>query len=126
MGFGHGDHLKRIGIKLESKVQELEAMAAEADASSMPMVRHLMIEFPNDVASRAVHDQFMLGDSLLVAPVVEEGATTRSLYLPPGTWYHVWTGDTYEGGVTLTIDAPIGSPPVFSLGEDRPDLRAVP
>ena len=81
---------------------------------------------PVCVASRAVHDQFMLGDSLLVAPVVEEGATTRSLYLPPGTWYHVWTGDNYEGGVTLTIDAPIGSPPVFSLGEDRPDPRAVP
>ena len=92
----------------------------------MPMVRHLMIEFPDDAASRSVHDQFMLGSSLLVAPVVEEGATTRALYLPPGTWYHVWTGDAYEGGATLTVDAPIGSPPVFSLNEDRPDLRAVP
>ena len=36
------------------------------------------------------------------------------------------TGDTFEGGATLTVDAPIGSPPVFSLGVDRPDLRAVP
>lgn len=119
-------HFRRFANIHELLVPELEAMAAQADASSMPMVRHLMIEFPNDVASRAVHDQFMLGDSLLVAPVVEEGATTRSLYLPPGTWYHVWTGDTYDGGATLTIDAPIGSPPVFSLGGDRPDLRAVP
>ena len=67
----------------------------------------------------------LLGDDLLVAPVIEEGATSREVYLPPGTWFHVWTGATHEGGQTITIDAPIGSPPVFSRGTDRADLRAL-
>jgi alpha-glucosidase (family GH31 glycosyl hydrolase) len=65
----------------------------------------------------------MIGDSLLVAPVVTEGATSRSVYFPKGTWYDVWTGDVFEGGQRRSVDAPIGSPPVFSRGEDRDDLR---
>src|SRR5690606_37016695 len=100
-------------------------LADEAAATSMPIVRHLALVFDGDPASRAVHDQYMLGDELLVAPVLEEGATTRELYLPPGTWVHVWTGESFEGGRTVTVDAPIGSPPLFSLGRDRADLRAI-
>ena len=89
------------------------------------MLRHLTLVFPGDDASRTVADQFMLGDTLLVAPVVAEGATTKQVYLPPGTWFHVWTGDMHTGGQTVMVDAPIGQPPVFSLGVDRADLRAV-
>jgi alpha-glucosidase len=70
-------------------------------------------------------DQFALGDGMIVAPVVEPGATTRELYLPEGDWYHLWTGDIYSGPIRLTVDAPIGEPPVFTR-EDRPDLRALP
>ena len=47
-------------------------------------------------------------------------------YLPPGTWFHVWTGEEHAGGAVITVEAPIGSPPVFAFGEDRPDLRAIP
>lgn len=53
----------------------------------MPILRHLMLVFPDDPQSRAVSDQFLLGDALLVAPVVEAGATTRRVYLPPGSWF---------------------------------------
>ena len=59
------------------------------------------------------------------ARVVGQGATTKQVYLPPGTWFHVWTGDMHTGGQTVMVDAPIGQPPVFSLGVDRADLRAV-
>lgn len=119
------EHFRRFARVHQALAPELEAMAAEGASSSLPMVRHLMIEFPDDAQSRTVSDQFMLGASLLVAPVVVEGETTHSVYLPPGTWFHVWTGDEYEGGATIEVDAPIGSPPVFSLGEDRADLRAI-
>ena len=89
------------------------------------MLRHLALVFPDDVQSRTQSESFLLGDDLLVAPVIEEGATSREVYLPPGTWFPVWTGATYEGGQTITLDAPIGSPPVFSRGTDRADLRAL-
>ncbi len=91
----------------------------------MPIVRHLMLEFPDDPESWAVSDQFMLGPDLLVAPVVTDETTARSLYLPPGRWFHVWTGEEYQGPVTVEVAAPIGQPPVFSRGEDRGDLRAL-
>jgi alpha-glucosidase (family GH31 glycosyl hydrolase) len=72
-----------------------------------------------------VSDQYLIGESLLVAPVVFEGLVARDVYLPPGTWYHVWTGTAYTGPATISVAAPIGSPPVFSKDVDRPDLRAI-
>ena len=51
--------------------------------------------------------------------------TSRSVYLPQGRWFHVFTGLEYEGPVMLTVAAPMGVPPVFSRGVDRPDLRAI-
>jgi alpha-glucosidase (family GH31 glycosyl hydrolase) len=87
------------------------------------MLRALALVFPEDPGSRSVRDQMLLGDALLVAPVVTEGTTSRSVHLPPGTWFHVWTGERFEGPRTLDVACPIGSPPVFSRGVDRPDLR---
>ena len=91
----------------------------------MPIVRHLVLMFPDDPNVVGQDEEYMFGDKLLVAPVIEEGATTRELYLPAGHWFHVFTGDEYEGGQTITVDAPLGTPAVFSLGVDRPDLRAI-
>lgn len=119
------DHFRRFALIHEALGPELKTLAQEAAQSSLPLVRHLIIEFPDDPASRGISDQYLLGPDLLVAPVVEEGATERSVYLPPGTWFHVWTGDEYDGGQTVEVDAPIGSPPVFSRGADRTDLRAI-
>jgi len=118
-------HFARFARIHEALAREFRALADEAATSSAPLVRHLAYEFPDDVASRAVHDEFLIGSALLVAPVVEEGAVTRTLYLPPGRWFHVWTGTVYDGAQTVTIDAPIGSPPLFAKGADRADLRAI-
>ena len=118
-------HFRRFALVHQALIPEIRELAAAAEARSTPIVRPLMMVFPDDPESAEISDQFMLGDELLVAPVVEEGAATRDLYLPPGTWYHVWTGDAYTGGTRLQVDAPIGSPPVFALGADRDDLRAI-
>jgi alpha-glucosidase len=104
---------------------ELVSWAKRAAEVSEPIVKHLMLLFPADPEVRGLSDQYILGDKLLVAPVVTEGADSRSVYLPEGDWFHIWTGDKYTGGQRITVAAPIGSPPVFSLGEDRPDLRAI-
>ena len=118
-------HFRRFARIHEALIPELMQWAAEAASSSKPIVRHLMLEFPDDPQSRTVSDQYMLGSTYLVAPVVEQGATSREVYLPPGTWYHLWTGQMFEGGTTVTVDAPIGSPPVFTRDEDRPQLREI-
>lgn len=118
----HFRRFARVHAALKSELLELGREAAER---STPLLRHLMLVFPDDARSRTISDQFMLGDTLLVAPVVTEGATSRTVYLPPGRWYHVWSGDMHEGGGDVTVAAPIGSPPVFSRDRDRPDLRAI-
>ena len=85
-----------------------------------------MLEFPDDPRSREISDQFMLGPELLIAPVVTEGATSKTLYLPPGAWYHVWSGDSATRAVETSPSARRSDPPpVFSLDSDRPDLRAI-
>jgi alpha-glucosidase len=100
-------------------------LAQEASQTSAPMVRALALHHPSDPQARAISDQFLLGPDLLVAPVVQEGATSREVYLPQGQWFHVFTGQPYQGPGWFMVDAPIGSPPVFSLGQDRQDLRAL-
>ncbi|MCB9578137.1 MAG: hypothetical protein H6717_14020 [Polyangiaceae bacterium] len=118
-------HFARMARIHQALAPDFKALAADAQTSSAPILRALMLVFPDDPGSRGVSDELMIGDALLVAPVLTEGATSRSVYLPPGTWFDVWTGQSVDGGQTLNADAPIGKPPVYSFGEDRSDLRAI-
>jgi alpha-D-xyloside xylohydrolase len=90
----------------------LAQMAAAAETGTPPM-RPLFFDFPADPACSAVEDQFMFGPDILVAPVVQQGVTGRSAYLPAGDWYDAWTGEAHAGGVTLTVSAPLARIPVF-------------
>ena len=72
------------------------AQAKDASANGYPMLRTLFFEFPDDPTSWLIEDQYMLGSSLLVAPLFEE-APDRQVYLPPGTWIDYQTGRAYEG-----------------------------
>jgi alpha-D-xyloside xylohydrolase len=58
-------------------------------------------------------DEFMYGPALLVAPVITAGGTSRSVYLPAGTWYNFWSGATVNGGSKTTADAPLSQIPIF-------------
>jgi alpha-glucosidase len=120
------EHFRRFARIHVALGPELEQLFDEAAETGKPIVRHLAFVFPSDPALRAVDDQFLLGDDLLVAPVLVEGATSRAVVLPSGaTWYDVWTGEAYEGGATVEHPAPIGAPPVFARAADRSDLRAI-
>ena len=56
----------------------------------------------------------MYGPAFLVAPVTEQGATQRAVYLPAGCdWYNYWTNERFHGGQTITADAPIDTLPLF-------------
>jgi alpha-D-xyloside xylohydrolase len=79
-----------------------------------PFMRGLFMDFPHDPNVANLGDEYMFGPALLVAPVVEQGATTRSVYLPAGTdWYNYWTNERVHGGQTITVSAPIDTIPLF-------------
>ena len=85
----------------------------EAQTTGVPPVRGLWVEYPKDERARQEDQQWLLGPNVLVAPVVEQGASTRNVYLPQGCWKHVDTGAQFEGPRDVTVPAPIGSLPYF-------------
>jgi alpha-D-xyloside xylohydrolase len=76
-------------------------------------MRPLVFDFQNDTMVYGIKDQFMFGPALLVNPVTATGATSRSVYLPAGTWYDFWTGSATAGGGTSTVTAPLSQIPIF-------------
>jgi sulfoquinovosidase len=91
----------------------LRVLSNAAAISGLPLQRPLFLHYPDDPALFAVQDQYLYGPDLMVAPVIEEGATQRTVILPGDTpWRHCWTGEVYQPGVH-EIAAPLGSPPVF-------------
>lgn len=85
----------------------------EAQTTGVPPVRGLWVEYPKDERARQEDQQWLLGPNVLVAPVVEQGASTRNVYLPQGCWKHVDTGAQFEGPRDVTVLAPIDSLPYF-------------
>ena len=71
--------------------------AQEAVTDGIPMMRAMLLEFPDDPGSVSLDRQYMLGSALLVAPVFAKSGVV-DFYLPPGTWTHYLTGETRQGG----------------------------
>lgn len=86
------------------------ALMKESGKTGVAPMRHLVLEFPEDKNVFDIEDEFMLGDALLVAPVLEDYVDTRTVYLPEGTWYEFFTGKRYEGG---KHEVKLGKTPVF-------------
>ncbi len=70
----------------------------EGNKTGVPILRHLALEFPEDDATYGMEDEFMVGNALLVAPVLRDYVATRKVYLPRGKWYDFYTGAFYGGG----------------------------
>ena len=77
-----------------------------AEISGEPILRNMEYEFPH-MGYHNVKDQFMLGDRYLVAPVITKGTVRRDVILPEGKW-KMYNGDIFDGGKTVTVDAPLG------------------
>ncbi|TVR76128.1 MAG: alpha-glucosidase [Chitinophagaceae bacterium] len=94
----------------------------------LPVIRPLFWNFPEDSYTYTLKNQFMLGNDLLVAPVLEAFQFTKKVYLPKGEWYHPWTQQRINSsGEYIQIDCQYGNPPVFILSESRhfEKLRAI-
>lgn len=89
-------------------------LAAKTTFDGYTPMRALAFDFRSDHNSLDVSDEFMLGPSLLVAPVTDAGASDRSVYLPAGTgWYDFWTGRRADGGERIRRQTPLSIMPLY-------------
>jgi alpha-glucosidase len=88
-------------------------LSYEARLSGAPLARPLFWLQPENRALWGVDDVYLLGNSVLVAPVVEQGAASRSVIFPKGGWYHFWDDQYFSGESEATVDAPLSQIPFF-------------
>ncbi len=80
----------------------------------LPAMRALWLHYPKDAVAAAIGDEYLWGRDLLIAPVVERGATNRHLYLPAGMWRDWWTGEKVEGGKWVDRPVDLATMPIYS------------
>jgi alpha-glucosidase len=91
-----------------------KALVAESAATGWPVHRHPVLHWPGDETLYTLsHQEFLLGDQILVAPVLDAGAVAVDLYLPAADWTDLWSGEEVRAGWQRRFPAPIGKPPVF-------------
>lgn len=104
----------RYWHKLHEKLRPyLWETAQKCVRESKPMMRPLVYEWPADKMAIHCQDEYLLGDDLLVAPLLEENAVSRRVYLPEGTWFDFFDGKAHQGGQTITAGGN-GKLPVFT------------
>lgn len=87
--------------------------AKKTSESGVPIMRAMVLEYPQDENTYELNEQYMFGDQLLVAPVMKEGETTKQIYLPEGEWIDFWWGAQRPGGRTISYYASEDDLPVF-------------
>lgn len=83
------------------------------EKNGIPVMRPLVLNYPNDSKTRECNGEFMIGDHILVAPVMEQGARQKLVYLPEENWYDYWTGEKKEGGQYFVREADLDLCPVY-------------
>lgn len=101
------------------------AEAEKCAKNREPFLKHLYLEYPEDENVLDIDDTYMIGN-LLVAPVVEEGAAGRSVYLPEGIWYDFWDSSRMEGGREIYQEVPLGKIMLFVRGNATITLNLGP
>ncbi|MDP3178110.1 MAG: glycoside hydrolase family 31 protein, partial [Spirochaetaceae bacterium] len=120
------DHLARMARLFVSLGDYRKEAIARNAREGIPAMRPMFLAFEDDRESWSIKDQFMLGDDLLVAPVIREGANSRAVRLPPGRWIHAWSGAEAGGsgpgrgidaGRGIDVPALLGEPPAFARAD---------
>lgn len=109
------EHYKKYAVLHVSLVPYFYTLAHEAQRTGWPIMRHLFLHYPNDPQTALHPYEFLVGNRILVAPVIKLKKNTQQVYLPEGRWYHWWSGRTYQGSAQVEVAAPIGELPLFIL-----------
>ena len=96
------------------------SLGRQTNLTGAPFMRGLFMDFGSDPNVADIGDEYMFGPALLIAPVTEQGVTSRQVYLPAGPegpertiWFNFWTNERLHGGQTITAQAPIDTIPIF-------------
>lgn len=81
--------------------------------TGVPVIRPLVMHYPHDENTYQIDDQYMLGDNIMVCPIVSQKDEEHPIYLPSGEWYDFWTGDKYNGKRDIVVEEPIERLPIF-------------
>jgi sulfoquinovosidase len=115
--FYHDDTTLDLMARMTAIRSELKPythhLIEEAVSKGYPMQRPLFLHYEEDLNTYDLQYTYLYGQDVLVAPVIETNQTVKTLYLPDDTWVHLWTGKTFKGSQEVTVDCPIGFPPVF-------------
>jgi alpha-D-xyloside xylohydrolase len=125
----------RAMLELRMKfIPYLQAAFVRYHQEGLPPFRALVMDYPDDPATRTIDDEYLMGDSVLVAPVAAGEAgrpgarsgnrppasapetaagSQRTVYLPAGEWQDFWTGEHYRGHQTITVSVPLERVPLF-------------
>lgn len=99
----------------------------QCENSGLPVMRPLVLHYPNDSKTYEMNDEFLCGENILVAPVVEQGKTFKAVYLPEGEWYDFWTKEVIKGKQIIIKDAPLDTCPMYiksgSIIPNYPEMR---
>ncbi len=119
-------------VELHGLLQDyMRKWSAVSCETGMPLVRHMALQYQDDPNTWDIDDQFMLGDAIMVAPIIKLYKYERDIYLPEGKWQNMLTGEVHEvgeGGMKLEkLHADLDQVPVFlnMESEDYKDLLEV-
>jgi len=91
----------------------LEHLMDEAVQKGYPVQRPIFMHYEEDRLAYDLQYEYLFGADILIKPVVQQGQTKQDMHLPKDEWVHLWTGLLVKGEQNITIDCPIGYPPVF-------------
>lgn len=102
----------------------------EESRTGLPILRPLVMHYQEDKNTWECNDEYLVGESLLAAPVTDQGARARMIYLPDGIWVDYWTGERIQGGKNILRDAPMDICPIYvkagSLLPTWPPMNFIP
>ncbi|NSL51956.1 glycoside hydrolase family 31 protein [Calidifontibacillus erzurumensis] len=85
----------------------------EASQTGFPVMRPLFLEYPHDPNVTNLSDQFLVGDNVLIAPILRPDTKCRTVYLPEGEWINYWTDEKLLGGKFIIVEADLSTLPIF-------------
>ncbi|WP_066893343.1 glycoside hydrolase family 31 protein [Clostridium nigeriense] len=109
------EEINKKYIKLRYKILPyLYDSMWEGEKTGAPIIRPLLFNYQDDKKTYEINDEFLCGDNILVAPIVEQGSKQRLVYLPKGNkWIDFWTNEIYDGGEYIIKEAPLDICPIF-------------
>lgn len=107
-------NINRKYIKLRYKLLPyIYDLMWKGESTGLPVMRPLVMHYEHDSNVYEINDEFMFGENILVAPVVEQGKKVRTVYLPEGRWIDYWTKEVIEGGRYIIKEAPLDTCPIY-------------